>query len=114
MPGLLGRHAIVVGAGIGGLAAAKALSSLFETVTVLERDALPSEPIARIGTLLQIGNTVFKLGYGRKHGIAVPFMLGNLAVKTTELCADFTELVLVVLLVLIQDGTLSHQIVAVA
>jgi 2-polyprenyl-6-methoxyphenol hydroxylase-like FAD-dependent oxidoreductase len=50
MPGLVGRHAIVVGAGIGGLAAAKALSSLFETVTVLERDALPSEPIARIGT----------------------------------------------------------------
>jgi 2-polyprenyl-6-methoxyphenol hydroxylase-like FAD-dependent oxidoreductase len=50
MPGLVGRHAIVVGAGIGGLAAAKALSSFFETVTVLERDALPSEPIARIGT----------------------------------------------------------------
>jgi 2-polyprenyl-6-methoxyphenol hydroxylase-like FAD-dependent oxidoreductase len=50
MPGLVGRHAIVVGAGIGGLAAAKALSPFFETVTVLERDALPSEPIARIGT----------------------------------------------------------------
>jgi 2-polyprenyl-6-methoxyphenol hydroxylase-like FAD-dependent oxidoreductase len=50
MPGLLGRHAIVVGAGIGGLAAAKALSSSFETVTVLERGALPSQPIARIGT----------------------------------------------------------------
>ena len=50
MPGLLGRHAIVVGAGIGGLAAAKALSSSFETVTVLERDALSSAPIARSGT----------------------------------------------------------------
>jgi 2-polyprenyl-6-methoxyphenol hydroxylase-like FAD-dependent oxidoreductase len=50
MPGLLGRQAIVVGAGIGGLVAAKALSSFFETVTVLERDALRSEPIARIGT----------------------------------------------------------------
>ncbi|MGY4314208.1 NAD(P)/FAD-dependent oxidoreductase [Bradyrhizobium sp. JR3.5] len=50
MPKLLGRHAIVVGAGIGGLVAAKALSAYFETVTVLERDALPSEPIARIGT----------------------------------------------------------------
>ncbi|QPF90359.1 FAD-dependent monooxygenase [Bradyrhizobium commune] len=50
MPGLLGRHAIVVGAGIGGLAAAKALSSSFEIVTVLERDDLPSEPIARSGT----------------------------------------------------------------
>jgi 2-polyprenyl-6-methoxyphenol hydroxylase-like FAD-dependent oxidoreductase len=50
MSKLIGRHAIVVGAGMGGLAAAKALSSSFETVTVLERDALPSGPIARSGT----------------------------------------------------------------
>ncbi|MHC2332434.1 FAD-dependent monooxygenase family protein [Bradyrhizobium sp. USDA 4454] len=50
MPKSIGRHAIVVGAGIGGLAAAKALSSSFETITVLERDALPSVPIARSGT----------------------------------------------------------------
>jgi 2-polyprenyl-6-methoxyphenol hydroxylase-like FAD-dependent oxidoreductase len=50
MPGSIGRQAIVVGAGIGGLAAAKALSSTFETVTVLKRDALPSAPIARSGT----------------------------------------------------------------
>ena len=41
MTSLLGRHAIVVGAEIGGLTAAKALSSYFGTVTVLERDALP-------------------------------------------------------------------------
>lgn len=46
----IGRHAIVVGAGMGGLAAAKAVSSSFEAVTVLERDALPSAPIARSGT----------------------------------------------------------------
>jgi 2-polyprenyl-6-methoxyphenol hydroxylase-like FAD-dependent oxidoreductase len=45
-----GRHAIVVGAGIAGLVAAKALSSHFAAVTVLERDALPSGPIARPGT----------------------------------------------------------------
>lgn len=47
---LLGRHAIVVGAGISGLTAAKALSSYFGNVTVLERDALPATPIARTGT----------------------------------------------------------------
>jgi 2-polyprenyl-6-methoxyphenol hydroxylase-like FAD-dependent oxidoreductase len=46
----IGRHAIVVGAGMAGLAAAKVLSSFFETVTVLERDALPSAPVARGGT----------------------------------------------------------------
>jgi 2-polyprenyl-6-methoxyphenol hydroxylase-like FAD-dependent oxidoreductase len=50
MTNLLGRHAIVVGAGIGGLTAAKALSSYFANVTVLERDALPPAPIVRTGT----------------------------------------------------------------
>jgi 2-polyprenyl-6-methoxyphenol hydroxylase-like FAD-dependent oxidoreductase len=50
MPKLLGPQAIVVGAGIGGLVAAKALSAYFGMVTVLERDALPSEATARTGT----------------------------------------------------------------
>lgn len=50
MANLLGRHAVVVGAGIGGLTAAKALSSYFGNVTVLERDALPAAPIVRTGT----------------------------------------------------------------
>jgi 2-polyprenyl-6-methoxyphenol hydroxylase-like FAD-dependent oxidoreductase len=40
----------VVGAGIGGLVAGKALSSYFRTVTMLERDTLPSKPTARTGT----------------------------------------------------------------
>jgi 2-polyprenyl-6-methoxyphenol hydroxylase-like FAD-dependent oxidoreductase len=50
MNGLLGKQAIVVGAGIAGLTAAKALSTHFEKVSVLERDALPAGPEARIGT----------------------------------------------------------------
>jgi len=50
MKGSLGKHAIVVGAGMGGLVAAKALSTHFEKVTVLERDALPDGPQPRIGT----------------------------------------------------------------
>jgi 2-polyprenyl-6-methoxyphenol hydroxylase-like FAD-dependent oxidoreductase len=50
MKGSLGMHAIVVGAGMGGLVAAKALSTHFEKVTVLERDALPGGPQPRIGT----------------------------------------------------------------
>ncbi len=44
------RQAIVIGAGIGGLAAAQALSRHFDRVTVLDRDALPSAAEARIGT----------------------------------------------------------------
>jgi 2-polyprenyl-6-methoxyphenol hydroxylase-like FAD-dependent oxidoreductase len=50
MSRLLGQHAIVIGAGIGGLAAAAALAGHFEGVTVLERDRLGDEPAARPGT----------------------------------------------------------------
>ncbi|WP_395675423.1 FAD-dependent oxidoreductase [Inquilinus sp.] len=46
MTAMIGRQAVVIGAGIGGLAAAAALAGHFEAVTVLERDRLPvdSEP----------------------------------------------------------------------
>lgn len=50
MAELLGRHAVVVGAGIAGLMAAKAMSSCFGQVTILERDVLPATPTARPGT----------------------------------------------------------------
>jgi len=50
MDNALANEAIVIGAGMGGLAAARALSRHFEHVTVLDRDTLPSEPAPRIGT----------------------------------------------------------------
>jgi 2-polyprenyl-6-methoxyphenol hydroxylase-like FAD-dependent oxidoreductase len=50
MPDSIGKHAVVIGAGIGGLAAAKALSSHFDLVTVLDRDVLPASPEPRPGT----------------------------------------------------------------
>ena len=43
-------HAVVIGAGMGGLAAAKAVAPHFDKVTVLDRDALPEGPDARPGT----------------------------------------------------------------
>jgi 2-polyprenyl-6-methoxyphenol hydroxylase-like FAD-dependent oxidoreductase len=43
------RHAIVIGASIGGLCAARALSESFERVTVIDRDELPAAPAARRG-----------------------------------------------------------------
>jgi 2-polyprenyl-6-methoxyphenol hydroxylase-like FAD-dependent oxidoreductase len=49
MPALCGDHAIVIGAGIGGLTAAAALADYFEHVTVLERDELGYEPAVRRG-----------------------------------------------------------------
>lgn len=50
MPNSFGQHAIVIGAGMGGLTAAKALSPYFDKVTVLERDALSATAEPRIGT----------------------------------------------------------------
>jgi 2-polyprenyl-6-methoxyphenol hydroxylase-like FAD-dependent oxidoreductase len=50
LPKPIGKQAIVVGAGIGGLAAAGALADWFERVIVLDRDALPDEPMPRSGT----------------------------------------------------------------
>jgi len=47
---LIGQQAVVVGAGIGGLAAAAALADHFAHVIVLERDTLPSESMHRAGT----------------------------------------------------------------
>src|SRR6476619_6505753 len=50
MPKSLGGHAVVVGAGMAGLAAAQATSDYFDRVTVLDRDMLPQRPEPRAGT----------------------------------------------------------------
>jgi 2-polyprenyl-6-methoxyphenol hydroxylase-like FAD-dependent oxidoreductase len=50
MSRLLGRQALVIGAGMSGLAAAGALAKHFESVTVLERDGLADGPSHRPGT----------------------------------------------------------------
>jgi 2-polyprenyl-6-methoxyphenol hydroxylase-like FAD-dependent oxidoreductase len=46
---LIGKQALVIGAGMAGLSAAGALAHSFEHVVVLERDTLPSEPTYRAG-----------------------------------------------------------------
>ena len=61
-------HAVVVGAGIGGLLSAAALAPRFERVTILERDALPADATHRRGVpqgeqmhvLLAIGQDAFE------------------------------------------------------
>ncbi|GGV56244.1 FAD-dependent monooxygenase [Streptomyces spectabilis] len=42
-------HAVVIGAGIAGLLAARVLSETFQQVTVIERDLLPADPQIRVG-----------------------------------------------------------------
>ena len=49
MTARLGRRAIVIGAGVAGLAASVALSPCFEEVVVLERSELPDRAIPRDG-----------------------------------------------------------------
>ena len=50
MSDLLGRQALVIGAGMSGLAAAGALAEHFEQVIVVERDLLADTPAHRPGT----------------------------------------------------------------
>ena len=45
----IGDHAIVIGASMGGLLAARALADDFETVTLLERDVFPVADVSRKG-----------------------------------------------------------------
>jgi 2-polyprenyl-6-methoxyphenol hydroxylase-like FAD-dependent oxidoreductase len=47
---LIGKQAVVIGAGMAGLTAAGAVADHFDQVIVLERDTLPSEPAHRAGT----------------------------------------------------------------
>jgi len=50
MPSTIGNRAVVIGAGMGGLTAARAVAPYFEHVIIIERDALPAEPSDRAGT----------------------------------------------------------------
>jgi hypothetical protein len=45
-----GKHAVVIGGGIGGLLAARVLADFFEHVTIIERDHYPELPAPRSGT----------------------------------------------------------------
>jgi 2-polyprenyl-6-methoxyphenol hydroxylase-like FAD-dependent oxidoreductase len=45
----LGDHAVVLGASMGGLLAARVLADFYRTVTVVERDVLPDDPVNRRG-----------------------------------------------------------------
>jgi 2-polyprenyl-6-methoxyphenol hydroxylase-like FAD-dependent oxidoreductase len=61
----LGKHAIVIGASMGGLLAARALADYYDKVTILERDALPEADEPRKG-VPQGRHTHGLLARGRK------------------------------------------------
>jgi 2-polyprenyl-6-methoxyphenol hydroxylase-like FAD-dependent oxidoreductase len=45
----IGEHAVVLGASMGGLLAARVLADFYARVTVVERDLLPADPVNRRG-----------------------------------------------------------------
>ena len=45
----LGQRAVVLGASMGGMLAARVLADFYQTVTVVERDVLPDDPTNRRG-----------------------------------------------------------------
>jgi 2-polyprenyl-6-methoxyphenol hydroxylase-like FAD-dependent oxidoreductase len=75
----IGKHAIVIGAGIGGLAAAAAVGGHFERVTVLERDVLPLDISPRPGTPQDNHIHVLLIGGRRALGELFPGFADDLA-----------------------------------
>ena len=67
----IGQRAVVVGAGMGGLTAARALADHFERVLVLDGDALPADPLDRHG--VPLGRHVHALLAGGQRALAELF-----------------------------------------
>ncbi|WP_244146011.1 FAD-dependent oxidoreductase [Paraburkholderia caledonica] len=97
----LGEHAIVIGASMGGLLAARALSDFYTTVTVLERDAFPAADTPRKGVpqgrhthgLLARGSAVleeFFPGYNNEVVAQSGGLLGDVANDVTWIGRNVT------------------------
>jgi 2-polyprenyl-6-methoxyphenol hydroxylase-like FAD-dependent oxidoreductase len=69
---VIGKQAVVIGAGMGGLAAAGALAGFFEHVVVLERDELPAGAADRQGTPQGRHNHALLAGGQRALGALFP------------------------------------------
>ena len=61
---ILGQRAIVVGSGLGGLSAARALSGRFRQVVILDRDDLPDVATPRPSVPLDVA--LFQVAEGMK------------------------------------------------
>jgi 2-polyprenyl-6-methoxyphenol hydroxylase-like FAD-dependent oxidoreductase len=71
MSSFIGQQAVVIGAGIGGLTAARVLADHFERVLVLEGDVLPAAPLDRHG--VPQGRHVHALLAGGQRALAELF-----------------------------------------
>ena len=88
----IGDHAMVLGASMGGLLAARVLAEAYERVTVVDRDVLPEAGVPRKGVpqgrhahaLLPSGAQVL--------GDLFPGLLAGLAAEGVPLIGDFREM----------------------
>jgi 2-polyprenyl-6-methoxyphenol hydroxylase-like FAD-dependent oxidoreductase len=86
-----GSHAVVIGASMGGLLAARALVGPFERVTVLDRDALPAGPEHRRG-VPQGRQLHLVLSRGAQLLEAMfPGLLGELEAAGAPVMRDFAQ-----------------------
>jgi 2-polyprenyl-6-methoxyphenol hydroxylase-like FAD-dependent oxidoreductase len=89
---MIGDHAVVLGAGIAGLLAARVVAEAYERVTVVERDALPEAAADRQGVpqgrhahnLLPSGVQII--------GELFPGVLGDLEAGGVPVVRDFAEI----------------------
>jgi glycine/D-amino acid oxidase-like deaminating enzyme len=82
------QHAVVLGASLGGLLAARALSSYFAHVTLVEKDAVGHQPESRKGQP-QTRHVHGLLGSGRQVMERLPDLAQ--ALKRGALANDFAE-----------------------
>lgn len=72
------EHAIVIGAGIGGLCAARVLSDFYDRVTIFERDELPARPGNRPAVPQDRHVHILMARGARKLGSLFPGLLDDL------------------------------------
>lgn len=84
----LGVRAIVCGAGMGGLLAARVLSEFYETVTVLERDKLPETAAPRRGVPQGRHFHVLMSRGSQVLGRLFPGLLDELVTAGATVCDD--------------------------
>jgi 2-polyprenyl-6-methoxyphenol hydroxylase-like FAD-dependent oxidoreductase len=72
------KHAVVLGAGMAGLLAARVLSEFYNTVTIVERDELPQLPVQRKGIPQGLHVHAFMSGGSQVLGRLFPGLLDEL------------------------------------
>jgi 2-polyprenyl-6-methoxyphenol hydroxylase-like FAD-dependent oxidoreductase len=89
--GKTGNHAVVLGASIGGLLAARVLADAYETVTVIDRDSLPTGARSRRG--VPQGRHIHVLlpsGAGIMNEL-FPGLISDLVAEGTPVMSDFSQ-----------------------